>query len=79
MHGRPAGQSGPHGEVLRPRKVLAGHRNLHGRGRGPRVPHETLTLSLKYGTNRQRAIQSLKRVSKPGLRVYTANGSVLPC
>ncbi len=31
---------------------------------------KTLTLSLKYGANRQRAIQGLKRVSKPGLRVY---------
>ena len=31
---------------------------------------KTLTLSLKYGANRQRAIQGLRRISKPGLRVY---------
>ena len=38
---------------------------------------KTLTLSLKYGANRQRAIQGLKRVSKPGLRVY-AKSTNLP-
>ena len=31
---------------------------------------KTLTLSLKYGANRQRAIQGLRRISKPGLRLY---------
>ena len=30
----------------------------------------TLTLSLKYGPNRERSIAGIKRVSKPGLRVY---------
>lgn len=30
----------------------------------------TLTLSLKYGPNRERSIVGIKRVSKPGLRVY---------
>lgn len=38
---------------------------------------KTLTLTLKYGQNRQRAIQGLKRVSKPGLRVY-AKSTNLP-
>ena len=38
---------------------------------------KTLTLSLKYGANRQRAIQGLRRVSKPGLRVY-AKSTNLP-
>ena len=32
---------------------------------------------MKYGANRQRAIQGLKRVSKPGLRVY-AKSTNLP-
>lgn len=31
---------------------------------------QTLTLSLKYGSHRERAIEGLQRVSKPGLRVY---------
>jgi small subunit ribosomal protein S8 len=31
---------------------------------------KTLTLDLKYGPNRERSIAGIKRVSKPGLRVY---------
>ena len=38
---------------------------------------KTLTLSLKYGATRQRAIQGLRRISKPGLRVY-AKSTNLP-
>ena len=30
----------------------------------------TLTLTLKYGHNKERVITGLKRISKPGLRVY---------
>ncbi len=30
----------------------------------------TLTLTLKYGQNKERVITGLKRISKPGLRVY---------
>jgi small subunit ribosomal protein S8 len=37
----------------------------------------TLTLSLKYGSNRERSISGIKRVSKPGLRVY-AKSTELP-
>ena len=29
-----------------------------------------LTLTLKYATNKERVITGLKRISKPGLRVY---------
>jgi small subunit ribosomal protein S8 len=32
---------------------------------------KTLTLELKYGPSRERSIAGLRRVSKPGLRVYT--------
>ena len=31
----------------------------------------TLTLTLKYGQKKERVINGLKRVSKPGLRVYS--------
>jgi len=31
---------------------------------------KTLTIGLKYGPERQRSIAGIKRVSKPGLRVY---------
>ena len=35
-----------------------------------------LTLSLKYGPNRERSIAGIKRVSKPGLRVYSQASKV---
>ena len=31
---------------------------------------QTLTIELKYGPARERSIKGIKRVSKPGLRVY---------
>ena len=31
---------------------------------------KTLTLNLKYGEKKERVITGLKRISKPGLRVY---------
>ncbi|MGJ0202834.1 30S ribosomal protein S8 [Leucobacter sp. gxy201] len=36
----------------------------------------TLTLSLKYGPNREPSIEGLKRVSKPGLRVYARSTEI---
>ena len=41
------------------------------------APGKTLTLTLKYGPNRERSIAGVRRVSKPGLRVY-AKASSLP-
>lgn len=38
---------------------------------------QTLTLQLKYGPTRERSIAGLRRVSKPGLRVY-AKSTALP-
>ncbi|MBR7743068.1 30S ribosomal protein S8 [Phycicoccus sp. BSK3Z-2] len=38
---------------------------------------KTLTVQLKYGPNRERSIAGLRRVSKPGLRVY-AKSTNLP-
>ena len=34
------------------------------------VKDNTLTLTLKYASNKERVITGLKRISKPGLRVY---------
>ena len=34
------------------------------------VELKTLTINLKYGPNRERSIAGIRRVSKPGLRVY---------
>ena len=36
-----------------------------------------LTITLKYGANRERSIAGLRRISKPGLRVY-AKSNALP-
>lgn len=37
---------------------------------------KTLTLQLKFGPSRERSIAGLRRVSKPGLRVYTKSSSL---
>ncbi|TPW71747.1 30S ribosomal protein S8 [Schumannella sp. 10F1B-5-1] len=37
---------------------------------------ETLTIDLKYGPNRERSIAGIKRVSKPGLRVYARSTEI---
>lgn len=36
----------------------------------------TLTIDLKYGPNRERSIAGIKRVSKPGLRVYARSTEI---
>ena len=36
----------------------------------------TIVLTLKYGPNKERVITGLKRISKPGLRVYAKNGEI---
>ena len=38
---------------------------------------KTLELTLKYGQNRERSIAGIRRISKPGLRVY-AKHTALP-
>lgn len=35
-----------------------------------KVEDKTLTVSLKYGENKERVISGLRCISKPGLRVY---------
>lgn len=35
-------------------------------------PQKTLTITLKYGERRAKTIKGIKRVSKPGLRIYTS-------
>ena len=37
---------------------------------------KTLTINLKYGPNRERSIAGVRRVSKPGLRVYAKAGQL---
>lgn len=37
---------------------------------------KTLTVTLKYGPNGERVITNLKRISKPGLRVYCESSKI---
>ena len=39
-------------------------------------PSKTLVLTLKYTNKKERVITGLKRISKPGLRVYTKSTDV---
>ena len=41
------------------------------------VPQGTIRITLKYGANKERIISGLRRISKPGLRVY-ARAEELP-
>ncbi len=41
-----------------------------------KVENNTLTLTLKYGQNKERVITGLKRISKPGLRVYAKTNEI---
>lgn len=37
---------------------------------------KVITVTLKYGPNNEKVISGLKRISKPGLRVYAKVGSI---
>lgn len=39
-------------------------------------PGRTLTIAMKYSPERERVITGIKRVSKPGLRVYTKSDEI---
>jgi small subunit ribosomal protein S8 len=51
-------------EILQREGYIAGHRSEDGE------KGKNLVVVLKYGPNRERSIAGLRRVSKPGLRVY---------
>lgn len=42
----------------------------------PTKPQATLRLALKYSQERERSISGIRRVSKPGLRVYAKRDEV---
>ena len=51
-------------------------RGFHVVEPGP-LPYKVLVIELKYGRSRERVLTGLKRVSKPGRRIY-ANKNRLP-
>jgi small subunit ribosomal protein S8 len=58
-------------EILKREGYVSGFRTEQGETR------KNLIVELKYGPNRERSIAGLRRVSKPGLRVY-AKSTTLP-
>jgi small subunit ribosomal protein S8 len=58
-------------EILKREGYIAGYRDEQG------DVTKHLVIELKYGPNRERSIAGLRRVSKPGLRVY-AKSTNLP-
>jgi len=58
-------------EILQAEGYIAGWKVAEGE------VGKTLTITLKYGPNRERSIAGLRRVSKPGLRVY-AKSTAMP-
>ena len=47
-------------------------------GYRPGRPGRLLTINMKYSSDRRRTISGLKRVSRPGLRVYSKAEAVPP-
>jgi len=43
------------------------------------TPRELIRITLKYGTNRERVINGLQRISKPGLRLYSPKSEIPKC
>ncbi len=62
-------------EILQQEGYIAGWSVAEGDTDGRRF--RELVVELKYGPNRERSIAGLRRVSKPGLRVY-AKSTGLP-
>ena len=58
-------------EILQQEGYIAGWKTEDGE------KGKVLTIDLKYGPNRERSIAGVRRVSKPGLRVY-AKSTNLP-
>jgi small subunit ribosomal protein S8 len=59
-------------EILQQEGYIAGWAVEDNEGR----VGSTLVLDLKYGPNRERSIAGVRRVSKPGLRVYAKSTSL---
>ena len=51
-------------EILQQEGFVKGHEVIKA------APQDQLKIYLKYGTKREKVITNLKRISKPGLRVY---------
>jgi small subunit ribosomal protein S8 len=57
-------------QILHREGYIAGFNVVEGK------PYDTLTIYLKYTPDRKHAIRELKRISKPGLRVYVGRDEI---
>jgi len=57
-------------------KVLEQEGYITGWSLEETVPQATLTVKMKYGVNRERVIAGLRRISKPGFRVYVKRDEI---
>jgi small subunit ribosomal protein S8 len=64
-------------EILQQEGYISGWQVLDPSEDSKAGPGKRLQLTLKYGPNRERSIAGVRRVSKPGLRVY-AKATNLP-
>jgi small subunit ribosomal protein S8 len=58
------------GYIREYRIITSGEFNENEQDKKKQRPYDTLVIDLKFGRNRERVITDLKRVSKPGRRVY---------
>lgn len=42
----------------------------------PGTPHDDLVITLKYGERRAKVIRGIRRISKPGLRIYVGKNEL---
>jgi small subunit ribosomal protein S8 len=57
-------------------KILADEGYIEGYEVEDTKPQATLHVKMKYGQNRERVLTGLRRISKPGLRVYVKKDEV---
>ena len=57
-------------------KILTAEGFIKGYDVIKQVPQDKLKITLKYGSKREKVITQLKRISKPGLRVYCNKDNV---
>lgn len=60
-------------QILQDQGYVKGWRVEHEEG----APGDTLIVDLKFGPQRERSIAGIRRISKPGLRVY-AKATAMP-
>ncbi len=57
-------------------EIMVDEGYLAGHGLSEADGHKTIKILIKYGPDRQPAIRVLRRVSKPGRRVYVKHGDI---